>query len=130
MNIPNILSVIRICLVPVFILVYFWDSPNSNIGAAIVYAIASLTDVLDGRIARKYNINPELLSSLNGLNMNDYIYPGQTIMIPKSGYSYYLTKEGDTLDTVANTFGISVDSLLNNNKILYLLDGQLLVKKN
>ena len=50
MNIPNILSVIRICLVPVFILVYFGDSPNSNIGAAIVYAVASITDVLDGRI--------------------------------------------------------------------------------
>jgi len=60
MNIPNMLSVIRICLVPVFILVYFGDSPNSNIGAAIVYAIASLTDVLDGRIARKYNITSNL----------------------------------------------------------------------
>ena len=60
MNIPNMLSVIRICLVPVFILVYFGDSPNSNIGAAIVYAIASLTDILDGRIARKYNITSNL----------------------------------------------------------------------
>lgn len=82
------------------------------------------------QIARKYNINPELLASMNGLNMSDYIYPGQNIMIPKSGYSYYLTKDGDTLDTVANTFGISVNKLLENNKILYLLDGQLLVKKN
>lgn len=82
------------------------------------------------QIARKYNINPDLLASLNGLNMNDYIYPGQNLMIPKSGYSYYLTKEGDTIDLVANTFGISVDTLLNDNKILYLLDGQLLVKKN
>lgn len=82
------------------------------------------------RISKKYNINPELLSSLNGLNMSDYIYPGQVIMIPKSGYSYYLTKEGDTIETVANTFGISINDLLKNNKILYLLDGQLLVKKN
>lgn len=82
------------------------------------------------QIAKKYNINPDLLAALNGLNMNDYIYPGQVIMIPKSGYSYYLTKEGDTIDTVANTFGVSVNSLLNDNKILYLLDGQLLVKKN
>ena len=51
-------------------------------------------------------------------------------MIPKSGYSYYLTKEGDTLDTVANTFNNSVSELLNNNNVIYLLDGQLLVKKN
>lgn len=82
------------------------------------------------QIARRYNINPDLLASMNGLNMNDYIYPGQNLMIPKSGFSYYLTKEGDTIDTVANTFGINVDNLLENNKILYLLDGQLLVKKN
>lgn len=82
------------------------------------------------QIAKRYNINPELLAALNGLNASDYIYPGQVLMIPKSGYSYYLTKEGDTIDTVANTFGVPVESLLRDNKILYLLDGQLLVKKN
>lgn len=82
------------------------------------------------QISKRYNVNPELLTALNGLNPNDYIYPGQVIMIPKSGYSYYLTKEGDTLDTVANTFGNSVDELLKNNNVIYLLDGQLLVKKN
>lgn len=60
MNIPNMLSVIRICLVPVFILVYFGDSENSSIYAAVVYAVASLTDILDGRIARKYNITTNL----------------------------------------------------------------------
>ena len=35
------------------------------------------------KIARKYNINPELLSSMNGLDEDDYIYPGQEILIPK-----------------------------------------------
>lgn len=82
------------------------------------------------QISKKYNINPDLLAALNGLNLNDYIYPSQVLMIPKSGYSYYLTKEGDTLDTVANTFGSSVNEILNNNQIIYLLEGQLLVKKN
>ena len=47
-------------------------------------------------IARRYNINPTLLAALNGLNMDDYIYPNQKIMIPKSGYSFYITKDGDT----------------------------------
>ena len=81
-------------------------------------------------IGRKYNINPELLASMNGLEMNDYIYPNQEILIPKSGYSYYITKEGDTLDTVSNTFKISQDKLLENNPVIYLLAGQILVKKN
>lgn len=81
------------------------------------------------KIARKYNMNPELLTVLNGLEQEDYIYPDQTILIPKSGYSYYITKEGDTLDIVANRFDISKDALLKHNQIIYLLPGQLLVNK-
>ncbi len=80
-------------------------------------------------IARRYNINPDLLASLNGLNNTDYIYPNQTIMIPKSGYSYYITKDGDTLDSVANMLGVSRDKLLRDNSTIYLLDGQMLVKE-
>ena len=74
-------------------------------------------------IARKYNINPELLASLNGLNFSDYIYPDQLIMIPKANYSYYITKE------VANVLGVSRDKLLKENDIIYLLEGQMLVKE-
>ena len=80
-------------------------------------------------IARKYNINPELLASLNGLNGNDYIYPGQVILIPKANYSYYITKDGDTLDSVVNLFGTTRDKFLSENDIVYLLEGQLLVNK-
>ncbi|HBA38082.1 MAG TPA: hypothetical protein DCY94_05115 [Firmicutes bacterium] len=80
-------------------------------------------------IGRKYNINPELLASLNGLNFSDYIYPGQTVMIPKANYSYYITKEGDSLDSVANVLGESREKLLDENNIIYLLEGQLLVKE-
>lgn len=81
-------------------------------------------------IARKYNINPELLASMNGLDMDDYIYPNQEILIPKSGYSYYITKEGDTIDTVANIFKTNQNELLENNSVVYLLAGQIMVKKN
>ncbi len=50
-------------------------------------------------------------------------------MIPKSNYSYYITKEGDTLDSVSNLLGVSRDKLLSENNIVYLLEGQLLVKE-
>ena len=53
-------------------------------------------------IARRYNINPDLLAILNGLNSDDYIYPNQQILIPKSNYSYYVTKQGDTLYVTSN----------------------------
>ena len=81
------------------------------------------------KIAEKYNINPTLLGSLDGLNMEDYIYPNQEILIPKSGYSYYITAEGDTLDTVAKTFNIKKADLLNQNDTIYLLKDQILVAK-
>jgi LysM repeat protein len=81
-------------------------------------------------IAREYNINPDLLAILNGLNNEDYIYPNQEILIPKSNYSYYVTKEGDTLDIVTKKFNSSIKDFTDNNDIIYLLPGQLLVKKN
>ena len=80
-------------------------------------------------IARKYNINPELLASINGLNDDDYIYPNQQILIPKNGYSYYITAEGDTLDEVIRVFNSNNDKFLNENKTVYLMAGQLLVNK-
>ena len=81
-------------------------------------------------IAREYNINPDLLAILNGIDKEDYIYPNQEILIPKSNYSYYVTTEGDTLELVSNKFNTSKKDLLNYNETIYLLPGQLLVKKN
>lgn len=80
-------------------------------------------------IARKYNINPELLSNINGLNEDDYIYPNQQILIPKNGYSYYITAEGDTIDEVIRAFNSNRDKFFNENKTIYLMAGQLLVNK-
>ena len=81
------------------------------------------------KIARMYNINPTLLATLNGLDMQDYIYPNQEILIPKSGYSYYITAEGDTLDTVSKMFEENKEKLLKENKTIYLLKDQILVSK-
>ena len=81
------------------------------------------------QIARRYNINPELLASMNGLELEDYIYPNQEILIPKSGYSYYITAEGDTLNMVADRFKTNISKLINNNDIIYLIEGKILVNK-
>ena len=55
-NVPNILSAFRIALVPVFVAAYFLDGGKVKVFAAAVYALATLTDFLDGFIARKYNL--------------------------------------------------------------------------
>lgn len=60
MNVPNVLSIFRILLVPVFILVFFSEMENARAVSVLIYAVAALTDVLDGMIARKYNLVTKL----------------------------------------------------------------------
>ena len=59
LNLPNLLSLIRVCLVPVFVAsllfmrnIAIWGS----IVPAVIFIITGLTDMLDGKIARKYNL--------------------------------------------------------------------------
>ena len=52
-NLPNILTMIRVALIPVFVGLFYWPTPRSNLMAAIVFIIAALTDLLDGFLARK-----------------------------------------------------------------------------
>ena len=60
MNTPNILSLIRIILTPLFIILLFADFKMAKVFALLVFAIAAITDAYDGHLARKYNqITPE-----------------------------------------------------------------------
>ncbi|MBQ5808134.1 MAG: CDP-alcohol phosphatidyltransferase family protein, partial [Clostridia bacterium] len=57
-NVPNILTVIRVILVPFFMLTVLLPGESAmwRIIAAAVFALISFTDMLDGKIARKYNL--------------------------------------------------------------------------
>ncbi|MGI8920742.1 MAG: CDP-diacylglycerol--glycerol-3-phosphate 3-phosphatidyltransferase [Solirubrobacteraceae bacterium] len=52
LNLPNVLTVARILLVPVLVVALLDKTPNGDLFAAIVFVVASLTDLLDGRLAR------------------------------------------------------------------------------
>ena len=81
MNLPNKLSILRIILVPVTMLfmlpvnIYGWQpegwnafiNSNGMTVAAAVFIIASLTDMADGKIARKYNLITDLGKFLDSL---------------------------------------------------------------
>ena len=56
MNLPNKLTLLRIILIPVFMAVLYWGFPGATWVALAIFIIASLTDMLDGKIARKYNL--------------------------------------------------------------------------
>lgn len=55
MSIPNLLSMIRLALVPVFAVAFFRPEPDARAWAAFVYLAAFLTDIADGWIARHFN---------------------------------------------------------------------------
>lgn len=81
------------------------------------------------KIANDNNINATLLATLNGININDYIYPNQTLLIPKAGSSLYITASGDTLNEVAQGFNVGVNDLISQNDKIYLQPEQLIVYK-
>lgn len=57
MNLPNKLTLMRIILIPFFVVFLLWEQLSCHyLIALIIFSIASLTDLLDGKIARKYNL--------------------------------------------------------------------------
>lgn len=56
MNLPNKLTLMRIILVPFFMLFLYWNIPYHFTIALVIFAAASITDALDGNIARKHNL--------------------------------------------------------------------------
>lgn len=57
MNLPNKITIARICMIPIFVLVFFLENIPFHYGiAAVIFLVAALTDALDGYIARKYNL--------------------------------------------------------------------------
>lgn len=57
MNLPNKLTMLRILLIPVFMVFVEWDSlPGHILWAFVIFVAASLTDYIDGYIARKNNM--------------------------------------------------------------------------
>ncbi len=57
MNLPNKLTMFRVILIPFFVLFMLVDITNADKWIALaIFIVASLTDLLDGKIARKYNL--------------------------------------------------------------------------
>lgn len=63
MNLPNKLTIFRIILVPIMVIIPFlsiegnlWNIPIQNLIIIAIFAVASYTDHLDGKIARKHNL--------------------------------------------------------------------------
>lgn len=55
MNIPNSLTILRVALIPILILIFYLPFKWHFVASALVFSLASITDWLDGYLARKLN---------------------------------------------------------------------------
>ncbi|MDD4547844.1 MAG: LysM peptidoglycan-binding domain-containing protein [Bacilli bacterium] len=78
-------------------------------------------------IASQYDISADDLAKLNGLDKEEYIYPNQELLVPKSGVDFYITSEGDTIAKLRQQLSTDFDTLLESNPYIYLMPDQVLV---
>lgn len=101
---------------------------NTTNESAFDYYIVKKGDNLY-QISRRYGITAETLAELNGLELNEYIFPDQKLLVPKEGVQVYITREGDTLNLISEQLGIPRDRILLYNENIYLLPEQLIAYK-
>lgn len=98
MNLPNTLSLIRVCLVPVFVAALLFMRNIEIWGCivpAVIYILTGLTDMLDGKIARKYGLVTD--------------------------FGKFIDPLADKFMVLSSMIAILVWMLLNGNKILALV---------
>lgn len=67
MNLPNILTLARIAVVPVLVLMLYWPGPAMCAAATMVFIVGSMTDMVDGLLARRMGLVTNLGKFLDPL---------------------------------------------------------------
>ncbi len=60
MNLPNKITIMRIILIPIYLLVFYSSMENRLLIAGLIFLLAGISDLLDGYIARKYDLTTDL----------------------------------------------------------------------
>lgn len=81
-------------------------------------------------ISQKFDIDLLDLLNINGLDKDEYIYPGQEILVPKKNVNIMITKENETLRSASEKLRLDRTDLLLQNDTIYLMPEQLLISKN
>jgi len=106
MNIPNSLSLTRICLIPLFIAAYFlpfeWGIPV----AIAIFLLCCFTDFLDGYIARKYNMVTDLGKLLDPIADKILVCAALFCVVASNPLQYFYNSIFDMPMGFASAFGI------------------------
>ena len=117
MNLPNKLSILRICFIPFVMFFYlqqFWTW--GKIVAVVLFVIAVLTDTLDGYIARKYNLVTDL-GKLLDTNADKILVLSALLMIICDG-------------TIMAPYGVIVATIIIGRDMVISAFRQIAVSKN
>lgn len=92
-NLPNTLTYSRIVIIPLFVAVFYWDSPISHWIAAGLFVYASVTDFLDGYYARAWNVTS---------NIGRFLDPiADKLLVATALMMLVYTKRADVLPAIA-----------------------------
>ena len=119
-NAPNLLSICRVLSVPIIIYFYFYKIDGMEFLAAIVFILASITDWLDGYLARKFHTSSEVGSVLDLLA--DKILVLVTLFFIVAVYSDILLTIFGCLILIREIIILSVRSVYGQKqmKVIYL----------
>lgn len=101
--------------------------PNTNVNMFKTYKVKQGDSIYS--ISRMYNTSVDTLLMLNGLDKDDYIYPNQEIIVPSEGVNLYITKTGDTINSIIDNLGIDANTLNNENRRIFVVEDQIIVNK-
>lgn len=108
MNIPNSLSLTRICLIPLFIAAYFLPYEWGVYVAIAIFFVCCFTDFLDGFIARKYNMVTDLGKLLDPIADKILICSALFCVVATNPLQYFF----DSIFTMPNGFAATFGRIL------------------
>lgn len=100
-----------------------------TVPSGFTYYIVQTGDTLF-QISQNYNLTAKQLADLNGLELSEYIYPNQKLIVPKEATAVYISQEGDRLSDLANVLSVTKEELIYYNPNLYLLPDQIIAYRS
>lgn len=123
MNIPNSLSLARICLIPLFVAAFFLPYAWGVWAALAIFLICCFTDFLDGYIARKYNMVTDLGKLLDPIADKILVCAALFCVVAVNPLQYF----NDTFFKMPSQFAVNFGGILLTVGSILILARELLV---
>lgn len=108
MNLPNKLTLTRIILIPFFVAAFYLPFTGHYFVALAIFVLASFTDFLDGKIARKYNLITDLGKFLDPIADKVLVTAGIIIAVADPRANVFTTLLGEELGLILGGIGVVI----------------------